>query len=58
MRCCMMLFYYDLLDSIIGVMSSLFGTVNAIRPLYILVCIYTFYFVLPRDNIRYCILLF
>ena len=58
-RCCIMVFYYDLLDSrIIGVMSSLFGTVNSIRSLYLLLCIYTFYYVLPLDNIRYCILLF
>ena len=31
-----MLLYYDLLDSTIGVMSSLFGIVNSIRPLCIL----------------------
>ena len=41
-----MLFYYDLLDSIIGVMSSLFGIVNSIRPFCILLCIYIFYYVL------------
>ena len=41
-----MLFYYDLLDSIIGVMSSLFGIVNSIRPFCILLCIYTVYYVL------------
>ena len=58
MRCCIMLFYYDLLDSTIGVMSSLFGIVNSIRPLCILLCNYTFYYVFPLDNIRYCILLF
>ena len=46
MRCCIMLFYYDLLDSTISVMSSLFGIVNSIRPLCILLCIYTFYYVL------------
>ena len=40
-----MLFYYDLLHSTIGVMSSLFGIVNSIRPLCILLCIYTFYYV-------------
>ena len=41
-----MLFYYDLLDSTIIVMSSLFGIVNSIRPFCILLCIYTFYYVL------------
>ena len=39
MRCCIMLFYYDLLDSTIGVMSSLFDIVNFIRAFYILLCI-------------------
>ena len=58
MRCCIMLLYYDLLDSTIGVMSSLSGIVNSIRLFCILLCIYTFYYVLPLDNIRYCILLF
>ena len=47
MRCCILLFYYDLLDSTIGVMSYLFCIVNSIRPLCILLC-----------DIRYCILLF
>ena len=56
--CCVMLFYYDLLDSSIGIMSSLFGIVNSICPFCILLCIYTFYYVLPLDNIRNCILLF
>ena len=46
MRCCIMLFYYDLLDSTTGVMSSLFGIVNSIRPFCILLCIYSFYYVL------------
>ena len=46
MRCCIMLFYYDLLDSIVVVMSSLFGIVNSIRPFCILLCNYTFYYVL------------
>ena len=46
MRCCIMLFYYDLLDSIIDVMSSLFGIVNSILPFCILLCIYSFYYVL------------
>ena len=46
MICCIMLFYYDLLDSIIGVMSPLFGIVNSIRPFCILLCIYIFYYVL------------
>ena len=32
MRCCIMLFYYDLLDSTIGVMSSLFGPFWAFLP--------------------------
>ena len=41
-----MLFYYDLLDSAIGVMSALFGSVNSIRPFCILLCNYTFYYVL------------
>ena len=41
-----MLFYYDLLDSIVGVMSSLFGIVNSIRPFCILLFNYTFYYVL------------
>ena len=58
MRCCIMLFYNDLLDSTIAVMSSLSGIVNSIRLFCILLCIYTFYYVLPLDNIRYCILLF
>ena len=40
MRCCIMLFYYDLLDSTIGVMSSLFGIVNFICPFCILLCIW------------------
>ena len=47
MRCCIMLFYSDLLDSTIGVMSSLFGIVNSIRPFCILLYIHTlFYYVL------------
>ena len=46
MRCCIMLFYYDLLDSIIGYMSPLFGIVNSIRLFCILLCNYTFYYVL------------
>ena len=47
MRCCIMLFYYDLLHStIIGIMSSLFGIVNSIRPFCILLYICTFYYVL------------
>ena len=58
MRCCIMLFYYDLLHSPTGVVSSLFGIVNSIWLFCILLCIYTFYYVLPLDNIRYCILLF
>ena len=41
-----MLFYYDLLDFIIGVLCSLFGIVNSILPFCILLCIYTFYCVL------------
>ena len=57
MRCCIMLFYNDLLDSPTGVMSSLFGIINFICPFCILLCIYTFYYVLPLDNIGYCILL-
>ena len=40
-----MLFYYDLLDSTIGIMSSLFGIVDSIRPFCILLCIYTFCYV-------------
>ena len=40
MRCCIMLFYYDLLDSTIGIMSSLFDIDNFIRPFYILLCIW------------------
>ena len=48
---------YDLLDSI-GIMSSLFSIVNSICPFCILLCIYTFYYVLTLDNIRNCILLF
>ena len=44
MRCCIMLFYYDLLDSTIGVMSSLFGIVNFIRPFSILLYIYTLFY--------------
>ena len=47
-----MLFYYDLFDSAIDVMSALFGIVNSIRPFCILLCVYTLYFVLPLDNIR------
>ena len=54
---CIMLFYNDLSDSPAGVMSSLFGIVNLICPFCILLCIYTFYYVLPLHNIRYCILL-
>ena len=53
-----MLLYFDLLDSTIGVISSLLGIVNSICPLCILLCIYTFYYLFPLDNIRYCILLF
>ena len=54
---CIMLFYNDLSDSPAGDMSSLFGIVNFICPFCILLCIYTFYYVLPLDNIGYCILL-
>ena len=54
---CIMLFYNDLSDSPAGDMSSLFGVVNFICPFCILLCIYTFYYVLPLDNIGYCILL-
>ena len=46
MRCCIMLFYYHLLDSAISVTSSLSGIVNSIRPFCILLCIYTFDYVL------------
>ena len=38
--------YYHLLDSAIGVTSSLSGIVNSIRPFCILLCIYTFDYVL------------
>ena len=52
-----LLFYYDLSDStIIGVMSSLFGIVNSIRPFCIFLCIYTFYYVLYSAILTYDIL--
>ena len=44
-RCCIMLFYYDLLEFIVGV-TSVFGIVNIIRPFCILLCPCTFYYVL------------
>ena len=53
---CIMLFYYDLLDSTISVMSSLFGIVNSIRPFCIFLCIYTFYYVLYSAILTYDIL--
>ena len=49
MRCCIVLFYYDLLDSTIDVMSSLFDIVNFIRPFYILLCIW---FWIPRRGFQ------
>ena len=53
---CIMLFYYDLLDSTIGFMSSLFGIVNSIRPFCIFLCIYTFYYVLYSAILTYDVL--
>ena len=52
-----MLFYYDLLHSAIGVMSSLFGIVNSIRLLCILLRIYTFYLLFLFGSVKFYILL-
>ena len=52
-----MLFYYDLLDSAIGVMSSLFGIVNSIRLFCILLRIYTFYLLFLFGSVKFYILL-